>query len=530
MGTRFKCNEETIAQTKGGKLKGFYYDGIYTFHGIRYAKAKRFQMPAPIKPWEGVKDALSYGYICPILNNPKPTGEVATPHRFWPENENCQYLNIWTTSLDSSAKKPVLVWLHGGGFFSGSSIEQVCYDGANLAEFGDVVVVSVNHRLNVFGYLDMSSFGEKYKNSGNAGMADLVAALMWVRDNISAFGGNPDNVTIFGQSGGGSKVTTLGQIPAADGLFHKTVVMSGVYSSMSQGEQVKGRDLVLAILEQLDLEEKDVDDLATIITTQRLIEAVNAAEKKLAAEGKYIEWGPTPNDWYVGNPVEVGFTDHFKTIPTMIGTVLGEFSMEPPIPHKDQLSAKERRDIVAQKYGEENADEVIRRFKAAYPDKNEVYVRNLDLMFRPGTLKYIERKAKEGTAPVYAYMFTPTFEIDEDKLAWHCSDIPFWFHNTSIIPVCQLDGITEKLENVMSSALVNFARSGNPNAAGLPWWDPCTAEHTNCMIFDKTCEVRVDHEKDLIPYMEKVTPPFVFDPSMFPSDEDEVDEGSAWFY
>ena len=151
MGTKFKCNEETVVRTVAGKLKGFFYDGIYTFHGIRYAKAGRFQEPRPVKPWEGVKDALSYGYICPVLSYPRPTGEVATPHRFWPENENCQYLNVWTNSLKASDKKPVLVWFHGGGFSSGSSIEQVCYEGDNLARKGDVVVVTVNHRLNVFG-------------------------------------------------------------------------------------------------------------------------------------------------------------------------------------------------------------------------------------------------------------------------------------------------------------------------------------------------------------------------------------------
>lgn len=529
MGTRFKCNEETIARTKAGKIRGFYDDGIYTFHGIRYARAKRFQMPEPVKPWEGVKDALSYGYICPVLNQPRPTGEVTTPHRFWPENENCQYLNIWTGTLDPRAKKPVLVWLHGGGFFSGSSIEQVCYDGAALADFGDVVVVSVNHRLNVFGYLDLSSFGEPYKNSGNAGMADLVAALKWVHENIEAFGGNPENVTIFGQSGGGAKVTALGQIPEADGLFHKAVIMSGVFSSISSGEEVKGRELVLEILHQAGLKEDDVDRLAGI-PSQRLIEAVNAAEKKFSGEGKYVEWNPVPNDWYVGDPLDCGFRDHFKAIPTLVGSVLGEFDLQPPILHKDQLSLKERRDIVAEKYGDEYADEVIRRFKAAYPDKNEVYVRSVDLLFRPGTLEYVRKKSEKGAAPVYCYMFSVCFDIDGDKLAWHCSDIPFWFHNTSLIPVCRIDGVTEKLEKVMSMALVNFARSGNPNAAGLPGWDPCTPDHVVTMILDRICEVKIDHEKDLIPYLEKVTPPFHFDPSVMGSDDDDDSEGSAWFY
>ena len=153
-------------------------------------------------------------WICPVLSQPMPAGEVMTPHRFWPTSEHCQYLNVWTNSLDKEAKKPVMFWIHGGGFFSGSSIEQECYDGFNLAKMDDVVFVSVNHRLNAFGYLDIADFGiEKYKNACNVGMADLVEALRWVRDNIAQFGGDPENVTIFGQSGGGEKVTALGQIP-----------------------------------------------------------------------------------------------------------------------------------------------------------------------------------------------------------------------------------------------------------------------------------------------------------------------------
>ena len=220
--------EGPIVQTPKGKLRGFRYDGIDHFYGIRYAKAKRFQMPEPVPAWEGVKDAGSYGMNCPVLSEPMPIGEVMIPHRFWPSSEHCQYLNLWTKSCDPAAKRPVLFWIHGGGYASGSGIEQVCYDGFNLAKDDDVVVVTVNHRLNAFGYLDLSDFGEKYWNSVNVGMADLVEALRWVRDNIACFGGDPDNVTIFGQSGGGGKVTVLGQIPEAEGLFHKMIVMSGV--------------------------------------------------------------------------------------------------------------------------------------------------------------------------------------------------------------------------------------------------------------------------------------------------------------
>ncbi|MFR5121391.1 MAG: carboxylesterase family protein [Neglectibacter timonensis] len=238
MAKMFVCSKtEPIVQTKAGKLRGFILDGTYTFHGIKYADAKRFQMPTEVEPWDGVKDALSYGFVSPMLSQDTPNGEVMVPHRYWPMDENCQYLNVWTQTLDQDAKKPVLLWLHGGGFAAGSSIEQQAYDGENMSKYGDAVVVSLNHRLNILGYLDLSPFGEKYANSGNAGNADMVAALRWIHDNIAAFGGDPENVTIFGQSGGGMKVWTLMQTPSADGLFHKGVIQSGLIDGFVSGKK-----------------------------------------------------------------------------------------------------------------------------------------------------------------------------------------------------------------------------------------------------------------------------------------------------
>ena len=175
--------------------------------------------------------------FCPLMNQDVPNGELMVPHRYWPMDENCQYLNIWTGSLDPEAKKPVMVWLHGGGFFAGSSIEQVAYDGTNLCQTGDVVVVSLNHRLNILGYLNLSDYSEKYARSANAGTADMVEALRWIRDNIAQFGGDPDNVTLFGQSGGGMKVTVLMQTPEADGLFHKGIIQSGVLDKFGNPEK-----------------------------------------------------------------------------------------------------------------------------------------------------------------------------------------------------------------------------------------------------------------------------------------------------
>ena len=258
MARNFMCTKtDPVVETKAGKLRGFQLDGTYAFHGVKYADAKRFHQPTPVEPWEGIKNALAYGYVCPMLQQDQPSNELMVPHRYWPLDENCQYLNIWTQHLDPNAKKPVLVWLHGGGFAAGSSIEHIAYEGENMSKYGDVVVISLNHRLNILGYLDLSPFGEEYKNSGNAGNADMVAALQWIHENIANFGGDPENVTLFGQSGGGMKVWTLMQTPAADGLFHKGVVQSGCIDHFVSGNSAEqnGKAIVTSLLAELKLDD-----------------------------------------------------------------------------------------------------------------------------------------------------------------------------------------------------------------------------------------------------------------------------------
>ena len=322
MAKKFVCSTtEPVVSTKAGKVRGFCVDGTYTFHGIKYADADRFQMPRPVEPWDGVKDALSYGYVSPMLDKETAVGEIMVPHRYWPKDENCQYLNIWSQSLCEEAKKPVMVWLHGGGFSAGSSIEQMAYDGENLSKFGDVVVVTLNHRLNILGYLDLSPYGEKYKNSGNAGNADLVAALQWVHDNIAAFGGDPENVTIFGQSGGGGKVSSLMQTPAADGLFHKGIIMSGVADGIMFCDSTDSRPLVDGMLKELGLTADEIEKLETL-PYEALAEAYKKVSPAIKAAGGYVGCAPTPNDFYLGEPRSVGFTDHAKTIPVIVGTVM----------------------------------------------------------------------------------------------------------------------------------------------------------------------------------------------------------------
>jgi para-nitrobenzyl esterase len=509
MAKKFICSTtEPIVQTKAGKLRGFIFDGTYTFHGIKYADAKRFQMPNEVEPWEGVKDALSYGYVCPMLSQEVPQGEIMIPHRYWPKDENCQYLNVWTQSICAEAKKPVMVWLHGGGFAAGSSIEHVAYDGENMSKYGDVVLVSINHRLNILGYMDLSPFGEKYANSANAGSADMVAALRWVHDNIANFGGDPENVTIFGQSGGGMKVWSLMQTPSAEGLFHKGVIQSGLIDGFIGPLNTDGTQIVNAILKELGFEEGDVEKLETV-PYDRMAEAYNKVWPALARKGVYVGGNPVPNEFYVGDPRVVGFTEHAKTIPVMIGSVFGEFAFGPGVPHKYELSEEEIKPMIVKKYGEAS-EELIDLFKKAYQDKNLTDLLALDSLFRAPSKDFIEKKAAHKEAPIYSFMFAYEFPYDDGKPAWHCAEIPFVFHNTDKVPVCNLPGVSDELEEQVFGAWVNFARSGNPNHAGLPDWPACQPGDEATMIFDNNCQVKHNYDNDLIALHVKAAPKFMF--------------------
>ena len=391
MGDCFYCSKaEPVVQTKAGKIRGFKMNSTYTFHGIKYADADRFQMPREVKPWKGIKNALAYGYVCPMLMQDHPLMEVMIPHRYWPMDENCQYLNIWTQSLDPEAKKPVMVWLHGGGFFAGSSIEQVAYEGDHLSEYGDVVVVSLNHRLNILGYLDLSAYGEKYYNSANVGNADMVAALHWIQDNIASFGGDPGNVTLFGQSGGGVKVWSLLQMPEADGLFHKGIIESGVVDPdlLGDAEDGNGREIVKAMLAELGLEEKDVDQLETLPYDQ-LAQAYEKAAPKVAQKGEYVGNHPHKNQSYFGDAIKHGFREETKKIPLLIGTVLGEFDFGPAIFGKYEFTRKEVEEKVSDALGEEGI-ELIDEFLKIYPDKAPIDLLSVDTIFREPTIRFIK--------------------------------------------------------------------------------------------------------------------------------------------
>lgn len=496
MARQFACSKDkTVVQTKQGKIRGYQLDGIYTFHGIKYADAKRFQMPTEIEPYKGIKDALAYGYCCPMLKQDQPSMEIFVPHRYWPMDENCQYLNIWSPSLNTDAKKPVMVWLHGGGYSSGSSIEHICYEGDHLSQYGDVVVVSLNHRLNILGYLDLSAYGEKYRNSANAGNADIVMALKWIHDNIAAFGGDPENVTLFGQSGGGMKVYNMMNTPEADGLFHKGIIQSGV-ADKKLAVEGDASFIVEALLKELKIKKKDIAKLETI-PYEQLAAAYNKVAPALAMEGKYVGNGPIANEWYVGDPQDVGFTEHAKTIPVMVGTVFGEFDFGQAREGRSTMSRKTAMKQLEKRFGEDTK-QIVKLYEKAFPGKKLIDLDSIDTFFRMASMDFIEKKAQCPESEVYSYMFTFEFPLEEGKPAWHCSEIPYVFHNADRAALYNIPGVTDIIEERLSGAWVSFARYGNPNVGCLPVWPACKPGEEKTMILDVDCEVRVNFDHELM--------------------------------
>lgn len=498
----FVCRDDyPVAETKYGKVRGFYLDGCFTFQGIKYADARRFQMPEEPESWEGIKDALSYGYVAEIMKKPVANNEIMVPHQYWPSREDCQYLNIWTTSMDKTAAKPVMVWLHGGAFDDGSSIEQLAYEGRNLSVHEDIVVVSLNHRLNILGYWDLSEVDESYWNTGNLGNADIVAALRWIQDNIAAFGGSPDNVTLFGQSGGGMKVLALMQTPEANTLFHKGIVQSGVVADMFDQDKTVNHVFVEK------MREKGLADKGTLenMPYRQLVEEYTKIEKELAEEGYETARCPVKNEYYLGNPLEHGFCERAKQIPLMVGSVFGEFDFDHGINGKWEYPEKKIQQMLKEQLGE-GASKLEALFRETYPDKHILDLLSLDNFIRSPEIAIIKERGKSVESKTYSYMFTYNFALDGGKPAWHCSEIPFVFHNIEKVPVCNDSKEAKILEQQMSSAWAQFARTGEPELkagedspeAICPVWPACTADEENVMIFDRKCEVRVNYDHKLI--------------------------------
>jgi para-nitrobenzyl esterase len=499
-----------IVETSAGKVRGFVRNGIFTFKGIPYgastAGEARFQPPAPPAPWTEVRATMSYGPVCP---QPVRSGWQSDRAAFlydWDDGfpgEDCLRLNVWTPATAERGKRPVMVWLHGGGYEAGSSQELPSYDGENLSRRGDVVVVSINHRHNVFGYLNMAAVGgEKYARSINVGMLDIVAALQWVRDNVARFGGDPANVTVFGQSGGGGKVNTLMAMPSAQGLFHKAIVQSGSLLRLASAEASTAQ--AAEVLKELEAQGVGKDQL-TQLPAARLVEIATVAKNRListrprAPTHERLGWQPwVDGKVVVSHPFDPQAPALAAKVPMLIGTTMHEFSPAAMMPDPRSLGEEWLTTEVAKNYGDA-AGKIVAAFKRGHPGAlpfELAAVISATTIFRMSAVR--QAQLQSANAPAYLYWFAwKTPVLDGIPLAYHCVDLAFAFDN--IDRCANSTGGTPEARDLaakISQAWIQFARTGNPNHAGLPRWPTVSAQTLPTMIFDTHCEVKNDPDAE----------------------------------
>lgn len=500
-----------VAQTANGKVAGYIQNGVTIFKGIPYAKANRFEAPVQADSWEGIRSCRQYGPVSPQgARSGWANDEIAFAFNWndGVQGEDCLRLNVWTPALDSR-KRPVMVWLHGGGYSAGSGQELPSYDGTSLAFAEDVVVVSINHRLNVLGFLDLSAYGETYAKSANAGLLDIVASLKWVRDNIAAFGGDPSNVTIFGQSGGGGKVTTLLATPCAKGLFHKAIVQSG--SMLRTMESKYSRKIGIATVRNLGLDASSIDKISEVpygellAAGEKAIAQVKAEADRDGVASFIFGWAPTVDGAVLpSQPFDPQAPAISAEIPMIIGTTRHEFSMTTYVPALRNAGREEVIGILKGRYGE-GTERFLELFAKAYPGSKPADMLDADFVFRPGAIEQALRKSLQGAAPVYMYMFNWESPVLDGILrSTHCMEIPFVFNNADRHASMTGGGAQAmELASKMSHCWAEFARCGKPSAEGLPEWEPFEAEKRAVMFFDNTCKMSYSHDKELMDFIRR---------------------------
>ncbi|WP_355506430.1 carboxylesterase/lipase family protein [Xanthomonas cannabis] len=467
-----------LAQVRSGAVRGYRDQGICVFKGIPYGgdtAARRFQAPLQETPWQDVRDASHFGAAAPQPKASEPT------------SEDCLFLNVWTPGLRDGGKRPVLVYLHGGGYTTGSGSDPL-YDGVRLCTRGDVVVVTVNHRLNLFGYLSLAQLGDaSFADSGNAGQLDLIQALHWVRQHAAEFGGDAGNFTVFGQSGGGAKIATLMAMPAARGLFHRAWTMSGQQVTVAGPRAATQRAQLL--LDALKIAPGDLARLRTVPVADLLAAAQVRDPSRVENSALYFgpvldarnvpvhPFWPTAPVQSAGIPMVIGNTrDETRAF---LGNDAKNFALS-----WDELPAK----LEAQQYVDLLPQVVIAEYRQLYPQYSPSQVffaaTTAGRSWR-GAVEEAEARARQG-APTWVYQLDWGSPLEGGKFgAFHTLDIPLVF-DTIAQPGSRTGNSidAQRMADQMSDALIAFARHGDPNHRGAPHWKPYSLQRRETLLFD----------------------------------------------
>jgi para-nitrobenzyl esterase len=512
-----------VAKTSGGMIAGVANGDALCFLGIPYggstAGASRFMPPRPPQPWAGVLDAKRYGDTCPQVPlglspfakksapgepPPAPTAMqrqlamlFSRPNPEPKQSEDCLVVNVWTPALDA-ANRPVMVWLHGGGFAVGSG-SNPAYNGARLAAAENVVVVSINHRLNVFGYLYLGEVaGDAFAESGNVGMLDIVAALRWVRDNIAAFGGNADNVTIFGESGGAGKVSVMCAMPAAKGLFHKAIMQSG--PCLKIAEKASGTAIARQLLKDLGLSANQIPVLQRMDALQ-LSAAAEAAEVKVVP--RVLGFGPMGLSPLVDgvvlphHPFDTVASPESINVPFMVGSTQDEAVLfAGPFPKWGQFTEADIVEHMRPAAGA-RAQQAVDLYKKIYPADSPSYLlvdMITDFWMRQSANRVAELKAIQKGAPAFVYVLT--WPINSDLRTPHGTDVALAFNNVAASSVIGSAPNAQQVADQMSASWAAFARTGNPNTAKIPRWPAYALATRANMLFNTQSRLVDDYGKE----------------------------------
>lgn len=483
-GGRSHAAEGSILETRHGRVRGATEAGINVFKGVRYGAdtaATRFQPPASPEPWGGVVDALEFGNQAPQFAGGDAGGLFTSWANRMPDSEDCLFLNVWTPGVADGKKRPIMVWLHGGGFLAGSGASHA-YDGVRLAQRGDVVVITINHRLNYFGHLYLAEFGDRFADSGNVGVLDIVLALQWVRDNAEAMGGDPGRVMIFGESGGGAKVTTLMAMDDAQGLFHRGAVQSGAWLTVNEPEAAA--KAAAGVVSRLGLTAETIDRILT----------VPVAELQAAARpgGFGVGSGPVRDGRALKrHPFTPDGPPQSLNVPLLIGLNRTESTLlvGPRDPSTFDLSWEALPSKLAPFLPGLDVASVIASYRQMHPQENAsdiFFAVTTDSRFLRGHVVQADRKAAQGGAPTYFYMLDWDTPVDGGK--WrspHALEIGFVFDNVAKSE--SMSGIgpeQQRIADLMSESWLAFAKTGDPNNALVPTWPAYEPADRQAMIFD----------------------------------------------